>query len=256
MKILIVFLMLTVMAFSQTYDVGQSNANVSLALENALAQPDSNTVYRNALLTKLNVSDSQLFIDSLWRSNDTIYFKQKDGSTLYFVDNNDGGSGESNPDSVTYAGRVMPVDSLVRKEDIVGDTSDYTVAQMDSILALAEQADNIYYDTLSYSWGIMDTVTTGDLPGWKVPNNITITEISAYTDANTVTFNLEERGETTPNTAGTDVMSSDLVADNDQQETGTFSNATIDRNDWLVPTVSATGDVAIFSITVRYVKTN
>lgn len=112
------------------------------------------------------------------------------------------------------------------------------------------------FDTLSYTWGIMDTVTTGALPGWKVPNNITITEISAYTDANTTTFNLEERAETTPNTAGTDVMGSDLVADNDQQETGTFSNAAIDRNDWLVPTVSATGDVAIFSITVRYVKTN
>lgn len=147
-------------------------------------------------------------------------------------------------------------DSIVYTSEISGDTSDYTITEMDSLLNLAAQADNIYSDTLSYSWGIMDTTTVGALPGWKVPNNITITEISAYTDANTCTFNLEERGETTPNTAGTDVMSSDLVADNDQQETGTFSNAAIARNAWLVPTISATGDVAIFSITVRYVKTN
>lgn len=111
-------------------------------------------------------------------------------------------------------------------------------------------------DTLSFTWGVMDTTTVGALPGWKVPFNITIIELSAYTDANTCTFNIEERAETTPNTAGTDIMGSELVADNDQQETATFSNAAIDKNDWLVPTISATGDVSIFSITVRYVKTN
>lgn len=116
--------------------------------------------------------------------------------------------------------------------------------------------ERVMPDTLSFTWGVMDTTTVGTLPGWKVPFNITIIELSAYTDANTCTFNIEERAETTPNTAGTDVMASDLVADNDQQEQTSFSNATIDINDWLVPTISATGDVSIFSITVRYVKTN
>lgn len=113
-----------------------------------------------------------------------------------------------------------------------------------------------FFDTLSISWGVLDTTYTGSLSGWKVPNDITITEISAYTDANTVTFNIEERAETTPNTAGTDVIGSDLVADTNQEETSTFTNATIAKNSWLVPTISATGDVSIFTISVRYIKTD
>lgn len=112
-------------------------------------------------------------------------------------------------------------------------------------------------DTLSYSWGIMDTVTTGDLPGWKVPTDITIIEVSGYTDANTVTFNIEERTEATPNTAAaTDVMDTDLAADVNQEEASgvDLDNVAIAKDSWLVPTISATGDVAIFGITIRYVK--
>lgn len=108
--------------------------------------------------------------------------------------------------------------------------------------------------TLTQSWTITRDIVDGGetLPGWKVPYNITITEIAAYTDANTVTFNIEERGETTPNTAGTDAMASDLVADSDQQKTTSFSNANFAANTWMVPVVSAAGAVAFFSITVRY----
>jgi len=103
----------------------------------------------------------------------------------------------------------------------------------------------------------MDTVTTGDYVGRKIENNITITEVSAYTNTGTVTFNIEERGETTPNTAGTDVMTSDLVADDNQQETTTFSNSGIARDSWLILNVtSKTGDPTIFGVTIRYVKAN
>lgn len=109
-------------------------------------------------------------------------------------------------------------------------------------------------DTLTQPWGIMDTVTTGILPGWKVPFDITIVDISSFTDANTTTFNIEERALATPNSAGTDAMASDQVADNDNQVTTSFSNAVFSKDTWAVPTISATGDVAIFSISVRYVK--
>jgi hypothetical protein len=141
------------------------------------------------------------------------------------------------------------------------DSSDYlTPSDANVLLADKANADHThseFYDTLTASWGVMDTVTTGDYPGWKVPNNITVTEVSAYTNTGTVTFNLEERAETTPNTAGTDVMTSDLIADDDQQKTGTFSNADLDRNDWLVLVVaSITGDPTIISVTIRYVKIN
>lgn len=137
----------------------------------------------------------------------------------------------------------------------------YRIAYSDTSTSIAMQWEldgkqNKGTDTLSYSWGIMDTVTTGDLPGWKVPTDITIIEVAGYTDANTTTFNLEERAEATPNTAGTDVMTSDMAADVNQQEAVAidFANAAIAKDSWLVPTISATGDVAIFSITVRYVK--
>lgn len=120
-----------------------------------------------------------------------------------------------------------------------------------------------FFDTLSFSWGLgmgnsaLDTITTGTLPDIKLPNNITITEITGYTNTGTVTFNIEIRGETTPNTAGTDIMASDLVADNDQQEQTSFSQATATRNQRLTPTISAVAsDPTLFGITVRYVKTN
>lgn len=135
-----------------------------------------------------------------------------------------------------------------------GDKGDITVSSSGTVWSLDLTIPTVPDDTLTFSWGIMDTVTTGDLPGWKVPYNITLLELSSFTDANTTTFNLEERAETTPNTAGTDVLASDQVADNDQQEATSFSNAAIAKDTWLVPSISATGDVALLSITVRYVK--
>jgi len=131
----------------------------------------------------------------------------------------------------------------------------------DSVAALdtddiSEGSTNLYHvvDTLEMSWGVVDTVYVEDLPGKKCPFDLTIIEIAGYTDANTTTFNIEERAETTPNTSGTDAMASDLVADNNQQESTSFDNANFDQNDWMVPSISATGDVAVFGITVRYVK--
>lgn len=136
------------------------------------------------------------------------------------------------------------------------DTVNAVILQINgtTITASAAEINASVHDTLCFTWGLMDTVTTGDLPGWKVPYDITIIEIASFTDANTTTFNIEERAEATPNTAGTDAMSADQVADNNQQETISFSNAGFARNTWMVPNVSATGDVALLSITVRYIK--
>lgn len=129
--------------------------------------------------------------------------------------------------------------------------------------SLTSHTHTEFFDTLSFSWGMgmgnsaLDTITTGSLPDIKLPNNITITEITGYTNTGTVTFNIEIRGETTPNTAGTDIMASDLVADNDQQEQTSFSQATATRNQRLTPTISAVAsDPTLFGITVRYIKTN
>lgn len=52
-------------------------------------------------------NDIALFIDTLYRSNDTIYFKQKDGTTLYFVDTNTDVEGD------TTIGTYQTLDSLI-----------------------------------------------------------------------------------------------------------------------------------------------
>lgn len=156
-----------------------------------------------------------------------------------------GGVKDADYGDVTVSGGAWAVED---------NSHNHTIANVTGLQDTIDALQNAMIDTLSIGWGVMDTVITGSLSGWKVPYDITIIEVSAYTDANTTTFNLEERGETTPNTAGTDVMGSDLVADTDQQETTTFSNANIAKDAWLVPTISATGDVANFTISVRYIK--
>jgi hypothetical protein len=146
-----------------------------------------------------------------------------------------------------------------------GDSTIYlTPSDAASAYSIKSHTHTEFADTFNVAgWSVgfgnssIDTIVTGSFGGVKIPNNVTITEVSAFTNSGTITFNIEERAETTPNTAGTDVMTSDLVADTDQQETSTFSNTTLDRNDWLILTiVSITGDPTNFSVTVRGVKTN
>lgn len=161
-----------------------------------------------------------------------------------------GSTSTGNPDSLGG----QPASAYLLKSD---STIYLTPSDANSAYATKSHTHTEFYDTLAISFGIMDTVTTGDYVGRKIENNITITEIAAYTNTGTVTFNIEERGETTPNTAGTDVMTSDLVADDNQQETTTFSNSGIARDSWLVLNVtSKTGDPTIFGVTIRYVKVN
>lgn len=61
----------------------------------------------------------------------------------------------------------------------------------------------------------------------KFATAITITRVSCSTDTGTVTIQFDERAEGTPNTSGTDVMTSSLVCDNDSQATTSFTNAGI-----------------------------
>lgn len=230
------------------------------------------------LLTAISYSQHSIFpthaeVDALVG----ITLPDTGGVAANFVPKYDGAGGISwaadaggvGSDSASYFEKNSawhPTDSLMTIDEIADayqpldtdlNSPDVALNQLDETYSALAHIHTEFTDTLSKSWGVMDTVTTGDYVGWKVDNNITITEIAAYTNTGTVTFNLEERGETTPNDAGTDVIGSDLVADTNQQETGTFSNASIARDAWLVLNVtSITGDPTIFSITVRYVKAN
>lgn len=61
----------------------------------------------------------------------------------------------------------------------------------------------------------------------KLPVAGTIARVSCSTDTGTVTIQLDERAEGTPNTSGTDIMSSTLMCDNNSQATTGFANAGI-----------------------------
>ena len=71
--------------------------------------------------------------------------------------------------------------------------------------------------------------TTTDNPAaqHKFATAITITRISCSTATGTVSIQLDERAEATPNTAGTDVMNLVLVCDTNTEATTTFANAAI-----------------------------
>ncbi len=88
-------------------------------------------------------------------------------------------------------------------------------------------ADVELYETIAH--GMIETPTTADdaMIQWKFAHDITIARISCSTDAGTVTIQLDERAEATPNSAGTDVMTSALVCDTNNQATTSFANATI-----------------------------
>ena len=85
---------------------------------------------------------------------------------------------------------------------------------------------------------------------------ISLTQIKAFViGATSLAFNLEERGEATGGSAGTDVMDSELVADVDGVETTSFSNAALDAEDYLVFTTGTsaeTGTVTSITVTVFY----
>ena len=82
--------------------------------------------------------------------------------------------------------------------------------------------------TIKKSITLLDP-TTGDTNKvqFEYATTVTITEVSCSVDAGSVTIQFDERARATPNTAGTDVMTSTLVCDTDSETTTTFDNAGI-----------------------------
>ena len=89
---------------------------------------------------------------------------------------------------------------------------------------------------------------------------ITISRITCWTlgtGSPTATINIEERAPTTPGSAGTDVLSSDLVCDGNSQDAcasgcdvNTITNGDIDARDPLALMISATGGTTVTSLAV------
>lgn len=104
--------------------------------------------------------------------------------------------------------------------------------------------------TSGYTWTIMSPTVRG-LPGPRLYQNQTAVRIDAYvTAATSVTFNIEER--TTIGSAGTNLLTADLVADIDGVTTTTINNPNLDSGNWLwldISAVDGTPDVLVVTLT-------
>jgi hypothetical protein len=82
-------------------------------------------------------------------------------------------------------------------------------------------------------------LATDAFPLAFVPDDITIVRVRGVTDAGTVAFNIEHRATNTPGAAGTNTLTSDLVADSGGEYSETFSDATVPADRWLYYCASA-----------------
>jgi len=94
----------------------------------------------------------------------------------------------------------------------------------DSVAADAELYTKTYNTALYNSGGLGTSTAKVQI---EAPGAFTITQVACSTDTGTVTIQLDERTNTTPNTSGADVMTSQLVCDSDRQSTSSFDNAAI-----------------------------
>ena len=93
--------------------------------------------------------------------------------------------------------------------------------------------------TINFSFDLADPVDGDDgLLQHKVGFDFTVVRVSCSTDTGSIPINVDERAEATPNTAGTNALSSDLVCDTNTQtscasgcDVNTITNGPFDADD-------------------------
>ena len=104
----------------------------------------------------------------------------------------------------------------------------------------------------TYTW-VVGSLSTGGVPGPQLAELHTVERVNAYTLAGTsVTFNIEERAVI--GTPGTDIMTSDLVADVDGAQDASPANASLAANTWLwvdISNISGSPDKVIITLRCR-----
>jgi hypothetical protein len=148
-------------------------------------------------------------------------------------------TGETGTGALTFATSptfttsiVMGAADLSEAELEILDGATLTTTELNYVdnvtSAIQTQIDNV--EASSWSYSIIDTCKAADL--FRVAEYkraITIDSVVCATDVGTVTFNLEHRAHTTPRSAGTDILTADIVADA-YESSSTFADATIPAN--------------------------
>jgi hypothetical protein len=144
----------------------------------------------------------------------------------------------NNPHSVTAA----QVSAISTASSAFTDAFiETTTPPRTSIVAVEAAAGSMRWATLGnlpYGYHtriiyIEDPTATDSFPIGSFPIACTISRITFITDTGTVDFNLEERAEATPFTAGTDVFSVDDQASTTNSVVTSFANAGMAANSWL-----------------------
>jgi hypothetical protein len=135
----------------------------------------------------------------------------------------------------------------------IGD-SQITTAKLADANVTPAKLSNAVRDRV-ITWTLLDPTTadSGFLRA-RLPAAATIITVACDTDTGTVSINPQKRSRTTPNTAGTNALSSALVCDSNAEETSTINSAGISASELLALVVTATsgtpGVVNVY-VTVR-----
>jgi hypothetical protein len=167
---------------------------------------------------------------------EVIVFVDENGQTTYRVDGGDSGSAATiRPPGFTSIQISRHADNCQALTDgldgemcrQVDTNAIYFCDTSDGVCDSAAEWE-IYSAPESISWAISDP-TTADSANlqWLAPRTATIVQVDCSTDTGTVTLQLDERAKTTPNSAGADVMTAQLVCDSDNETTVDFDNAGI-----------------------------
>ena len=132
-----------------------------------------------------------------------------------------------------------PTTSMVLVEAIAGSMRWATLSALPVSTDVQTELDTKSEGYHTRTFYIENPTASDSYPIGAFPVACTITRVTFITDAGTVDFNLEERVEATPLTAGTNVFSVDDQASSTNSVVTSFANAGMAANAWLWYAASA-----------------
>lgn len=155
---------------------------------------------------------------------------------------------------IAWTGFLKATNGIVGTSTV--DISDDTDLTAGDHLTLNDDDMDLDSEIFTESFSIVfknATITENGFTQHSLPNSITITEVSCFTNTSTINVQLDERASTTPGTGGTDIMNAALVCDTNTESTTTFANAGIDNAAKINLDIDAIGALGIDGgITVFY----